>query len=64
MAIVRLGIKWELIDESGKEIIEPKYDLVEDFSKNMVVIILDNKWGIIDRNGEMILKLKFYGITR
>jgi hypothetical protein len=57
---VKKGKKWGFIDESGKEVVEPKYDKVWGFQKNgRAGVKKDGKWGFIDENGKEVVKPKY-----
>lgn len=60
-AVVRLNGKEGFIDENGKEICPPKYDMVELFIKNgrPIRVKLNGKYGLINTNGEEICPIKY-----
>jgi len=55
--IITIGGKKGLINYRGKEIVQPGYDFISDFSKDSIITILkDKKYGLIDLKGNFILK--------
>jgi tetratricopeptide (TPR) repeat protein len=57
---VKKGKKWGFVDESGKEVIEPKYDEVQGFIKHGVAQVKkDRKWGFVDKSGKEIVEPKY-----
>ena len=54
--------KWGYINEKGNVVIEPQFDLVEDFSENgLARVKVNGKWGYIDEKGNIEIELKFDG---
>ncbi|MCB0708408.1 MAG: WG repeat-containing protein [Chitinophagaceae bacterium] len=51
--------KYGFKDESGKIIIEPKYDLAWDFSEGLAMVVLRKKYGFIDEKGNEAIPLKY-----
>lgn len=64
---VKVNGKWGLVDETGREIIRPKYDEMQEFSEGLAVVkvIVGDRWdgkrkcGYINTNGEEIIPLKY-----
>jgi hypothetical protein len=58
-AAVKLNNKWGFIDETGKEVIIPKYDSVgkgsKRFSGDYLEVRLNGKWGIVNKNGKEVV---------
>lgn len=54
---------WGFRDKTGKVVIPPKYDEVQDFSNGLAAVgtgrIADRKWGYIDTKGNMVIPQKF-----
>lgn len=49
--------KWGYLDNDGSFIIEPKFELTEEFNeKGLGKIYLEGKIGLIDKNGEIVLE--------
>lgn len=59
------GRKWGYINDTGKFIINPKYDYAHDFQRNGLAIIeMDNLSGIIDIYGNYVIPPKYETITK
>ena len=54
-----LNGKWGLVNKTGKEVVEPKYDAIGPFSQGLAKVQLDDKWGFIDKQGEEVIPLKY-----
>lgn len=44
------------IDQSGKWVIDPRYDLASDFSEGLAAVRIGKQWGYINRTGHMMVK--------
>ncbi|EJO5349283.1 WG repeat-containing protein [Clostridium botulinum] len=54
------GVRWGYINDKGKFIINPVYDLALKFQSNgLAVVEIHNFYGIIDKNGDYIVKPKY-----
>jgi hypothetical protein len=62
-AAVRLGGLYGFVDEDGREIVEPKYRIVDDYSSGFAQVDVDGKSGLIDRVGRMAIEPKYGSIT-
>ncbi len=51
--------KYGFKDESGKIIIQPKYDLAWDFSEGLAMVVLRKKYGFIDESGNEVIPLTY-----
>jgi hypothetical protein len=51
--------KWGFIDETGKEVVPPKYDVVGDFSEGFAIVELNGKYGFVDMKGKEVVPLKY-----
>lgn len=49
-----------IIDLSGKEIVQPKYDHILDFHEGKARVQLNGVWGFIDQTGQEIVKPQYY----
>ena len=58
-ARVELNDKWGMIDETGKEVIECKYDWICDFHNGFACVELNDKWGMIDETGKEVIECKY-----
>lgn len=56
--------KYGFVDEDGNWVIEPKFDIAEEFSRGVAIIKLNGKWGTINTNGSLIIKGNFDEISR
>ena len=56
--IVKDG-KWGYMNEKGKVVIEPKYQLAWDFSEGLATVALDALRGYIDQTGNLVIPTKF-----
>lgn len=48
--------KWGFTNAAGSVVIEPIYDLADDFSEGRAVVCLDGKYGLIDPAGNVIIE--------
>lgn len=55
----RLGDKWGYIDKTGKWIINPQFDGVDNFSYGLAVVKINQKRGYIDANGNVVIAPQF-----
>lgn len=54
---VKEQLRWGFIDHTGKVVIAPQYDEVQDFdSYSYVKVRKGDKWGIVDRKGTILLE--------
>ena len=55
------GGQWGFVDETGKEVIPPKYDWVDHFYEGFAAVrlIADGKYGFIDKTGKEVIPLKY-----
>jgi hypothetical protein len=56
---VKLNGKYSLINKSGKEICECKYELIYRFVNGFAVVELNEKSGFIDEYGNLICECKY-----
>ncbi|MCB1105738.1 MAG: WG repeat-containing protein [Opitutaceae bacterium] len=59
---VRLGNKWGLVDENGREITAPAYDSMAKFQKGVFVVTANGKKGVVDHTGREIIAPRFDSI--
>lgn len=50
-----IGGKWGLVDISGKELIPPRYDELENFHDGLALVKLNGKYGFIDIRGKVVI---------
>lgn len=51
---------WGFVDKSGKQVINPQFDAVGDFSNGKCAVKnKDGKWGYIDKSGKIIINYQF-----
>ena len=51
--------KWGYADASGKWIIDPIFDRVEDFSEDLAAVEINGKCGYIDATGDFVIEPVF-----
>ncbi|MHC4214559.1 MAG: WG repeat-containing protein [Planctomycetota bacterium] len=51
--------KYGYIDDTGKIIVEPKYNRAKKFSEGLALVVLNGKYGYINKFGEISIDLKF-----
>jgi hypothetical protein len=56
---VKVKEKWGFINHKGEVIIEPKYELVKDFSCSLAGVLIDNMWGFIGSDSQFKIPPKF-----
>lgn len=57
---VKTGDYWGYIDKSGKYVIVPQFEDVENFDENgFAKVKLSGKWGEIDKNGNFVIEPQF-----
>ena len=62
MFIVKSDEKFGIINESGIEIVPPKYNSIEEFDKmhpNWAKVELNNLFGFVDKNGKIVVEPKY-----
>ena len=60
LAPIRKGDKIGFIDKTGKIIVKPQFDRVEDFQEGLAAVCKNAKWGFINKKGEIVINLKFH----
>lgn len=56
LARIQIGHRWGFVDTSGKLVIAPQFDAVNDFSEGVAAVQVNEKWGVIDRQGKWIVQ--------
>ena len=57
--------KYGIIDKTGKEIVEPKFDKIQDnFYEGLAPFRIGKKWGFIDTKGNILIEAKFDSTRR
>ena len=51
--------KWGFIDKTGKWVILPQFDYVEDFSEGLAAVEVGKKIGYVDTTGKMVISPQF-----
>src|SRR5689334_17646234 len=57
--VITVNSKRGFINKTGKVIIEPRFDEVEDFSENLAAVKVGDWWGYIDKTGSIVIEPKF-----
>lgn len=58
-AVVKQNGKHGFIDESGKEIVAPKYDELGNFIDNLAKFKSNQKFGMVDKSGKEVIPAKY-----
>ena len=56
---VRTELKYGLINSTGTELINPRFDEIYPFVNLYARVKNNNKWGLIDNNGNQIIEVKY-----
>ncbi|MGD8191421.1 WG repeat-containing protein [Brevibacillus ginsengisoli] len=57
---IEQNFKWGLMDQNGKVLIKPRFDVIEDFYYGQISRVrTQDKWGLIDRSGRILLEPKY-----
>ncbi|MFM8233627.1 MAG: WG repeat-containing protein [Holophagaceae bacterium] len=59
-----VGGQWGFVDETGKEVIPPKYDEADEFYEGLAKVKLNGKWGLINQSDRYILDPLYDAIVR
>lgn len=59
LVCIRLNDKFGLIDKTGKEVVELKYNSINIFSDGLAYVNLNGKFGFIDKTGKEVIKPKY-----
>lgn len=51
--------KWGLIDKTGKFIVKPKYDNIEEVTHGKAVVVTGGLYGVIDKKGEEVVEPRY-----
>ncbi len=51
---MKISDKWGYIDKSGKQVIKPQFEEVEDFRSGLAIVKIDGKTVYIDKTAEVI----------
>jgi len=58
------GGLWGMLDETGKEVITPRYQFLDNSSHHSIIAKLNNNWGVISSNGKTIINFNYDYISR
>ncbi|MDQ0116578.1 WG repeat-containing protein [Paenibacillus harenae] len=65
LAAFELNGKMGMIDKTGKEIIKPVYDVIdEQFMDGLLAVAQGEKWGYINKEGKFVIEATYDGATR
>ena len=56
-----MGSKWGIVDKSGTEIIEPKYENILP-GENGLFIFFDKYWGVMDKTSKVLVPPVYFTI--
>jgi hypothetical protein len=57
--------KWGLINSEGNEVILPKYDAIEEFNDQLIMVKSGRKWGLADKlSGKEVVAPKYDEISK
>jgi len=51
------------IDNSGKVVVTPRYDITSDSREGMTMVALKGKWGVLNKEGREVVKPKYAAAT-
>lgn len=51
--------KWGFVDQTGKVVIEPRYERVLPFSEGLAAVVIGKYWGYLDKTGKIAIKPTF-----
>lgn len=52
--------KWGFADNTGKVVIQPQFEKIQDFSEGLAAVKTDRLWGFIDNTGKVIIDYQYY----
>lgn len=55
--------KWGVIDTTAFTVVQPKYEIVQEFVNGVSLVKSKGKWGVIDQLGNHILPPQYDGVT-
>ena len=55
--------KWGFIDKTGKVIVEPRYDFIEEFKDGYAAVFVGDKMGFIDLTGNLVIEPQFEALV-
>ncbi|MEP7336175.1 MAG: WG repeat-containing protein [Acidobacteriota bacterium] len=59
LAPVKQDGKYSYIDQKGRMVVSPRFDLAFRFSEGLAPVMLNGKWGYINRIGQFVLNPQF-----
>lgn len=51
-----------ILNQEGKEILEPKFEEIRDYSEGLIAVKKDDKWGFVDEWGDIVIDFKFKSV--
>lgn len=51
--------KHGFVDQTGKEVVPPKYDIAFEFNEGLAIVEKDGKWGCVDQTGKEVVSTKY-----
>lgn len=52
--------KWGFADNTGKVVIQPQFEKIQDFSEGLAAVKIDRLWGFIDNTGKVVIDYQYY----
>jgi len=56
---ISVNDKWGFIDKTGKVVVEPRYDLIDEFNDGYAAVFQGSKMGFIDLTGNLVIEPQF-----
>lgn len=51
--------QYGFLDETGKRVIPPQFDVADDFDNNRAIVSLNNQYGLIGKDGKFVIEPKY-----
>ncbi|PZT48326.1 hypothetical protein B6S12_04510 [Helicobacter valdiviensis] len=51
-----------ILNQEGKEILEPKFKEIRDYSEGLIAVKKDDKWGFVDEWGDIVIDFRFESV--
>jgi len=60
---ISVNDKWGFIDKTGKVVVEPRYDSIDEFNDGYVAVFQGSKMGFIDLTGNLVIEPQFEALV-